>query len=154
MAWWNKLFGADQTGRVDYYDEGLALLGDGKFHEALTSFRLALKEHPGDPVILQQIAIAYTRIGMTDEAAKTYRHVLNKDPLASGAHYGLAFLLLRAGHKEEAMTHLKAFLDNPPGEGDAAQHVAHARTTLTQLTAGGSAEEAVEKPEPENNELF
>ena len=159
MAWWNKLFGSDQTNRVDYYDEGLVLLADGKFHEALTSFRLALKEHPWDPVILQQIAIAYTRIGMTDEAAKTYRHVLSKDPLASGAHYGLAFLLLRAGLKEEAMTHLKAFLDNPPGEGDALQHVAHARATLAQLAAGGSAEEAVERDdvergETENNELF
>ena len=150
MAWWNKLFGSDETGRVDYYDEGLALLADGKFHEALTSFRLALKEHPGDPVILQQIAIAYTRIGMTDEAAKTYRHVLIKDPLASGAHYGLAFLLLRAGHKDEAMSHLRAFLDHPPHDSDAAQHISHARSTLAQLGAGGAPEEAAS----ENNELF
>jgi Flp pilus assembly protein TadD len=77
MAWWQKLFGSEEASRVDYYDEGLALLSEGKFHEALTSLRLALKEHPGDPVILQQIAIAYTRIGMTDEAAKTYRIPLN-----------------------------------------------------------------------------
>jgi tetratricopeptide (TPR) repeat protein len=153
MAWWNKLFGSDETSRVDYYDEGLALLTEGKFHEALTSFRLALKELPGDPVILQQIAIAYTRIGMTDEAAKTYRHVLSKDPLASGAHYGLAFLLLRAGQKEEAMSHLRSFLDHPPSDGDAAQHISHARSTLSQLDAGET------PPTPEdtgsvNNELF
>jgi tetratricopeptide (TPR) repeat protein len=154
MTWWNKLFGPDETARVDYYDEGLALLADGKFHEALTSFRLALKEHPGDPVVLQQIAIAYTRIGMTDEAAKTYRHVLSKDPRASGAHYGLAFLLLRAGHREEAMHHLQAFLDNPPSNGDAAQHISHARTTLAQLAAGGDAESSHEDGTPENNELF
>ena len=62
MAWWNKLFGCERSGRVDYYDEGLALLGEGKLHEALTSLQLALKEQPGDPVILQQIAIVYTRI--------------------------------------------------------------------------------------------
>src|SRR5690606_39592491 len=98
MTWWNRIFGGqDDAERVDYYEEGYALLSEGKFHEALTSFRLALKESPGDPVVLQQIAIAYTRIGMTEEAAKTYRHVLSKDPRASGAHYGLAFLLLRAG---------------------------------------------------------
>lgn len=149
MGWLNKLFGSDETSRVDYYDEGLSLLSEGKFHEALTSFRLALKEQPGDPVILQQIAISYTRIGMTDEAAKTYRHVLTKDPTASGAHYGLAFLLLRAGHKEEAMTHLRAFLENPPRDGDAAQHVSHARTTLAQLAEGADPERA-----GENNELF
>jgi tetratricopeptide (TPR) repeat protein len=147
MAWWNKLFGSEDSSRVDYYDEGAALLAEGKFHEALTSFRLALKDQPGDPVILQQIAIAYTRIGMTDEAAKTYRHVLNKDPGASGAHYGLAFLLLRAGKRDEAIHHLQAFLDNPPHGGDAQQHISHARATLEQL-ARGEAGPAV------NNELF
>ena len=83
MSVWKKLFGGDdEGGRVDYYDEGMELLVEGKFHEALTSLRLALKEQPGDPVVLQQIAIAYTRIGMTDEAAKTYRHVLQKATLA------------------------------------------------------------------------
>jgi tetratricopeptide (TPR) repeat protein len=149
MSWLNKIFGSDETSRVDYYDEGLSLLSEGKFHEALTSFRLALKEHPGDPVILQQIAISYTRIGMTDEAAKTYRHVLNKDPVASGAHYGLAFLLLRAGHKTEAITHLRAFLEHPPRDGDAEQHVSHARATLSQHV-----EESDPRRAGENNELF
>ncbi len=64
MAWWNKVFGTSgETERVAYYDEGLSLLADDKVHEALTSFRLALKASPGDIVVLQQIAIAYTRIG-------------------------------------------------------------------------------------------
>ena len=66
-------------------------------HEALTSFRLALRESPNDTDVLQQIAVTYTRIGMTDEAMKTYRRVLELKPHAAGAHYGLAFLLLQAG---------------------------------------------------------
>lgn len=136
MAWWNKLFGSDDPGRVDYYEEGLDLLAQGKFHEALTSFRLALKEAPGDPVVLQQIAIAYTRIGMVEEAAKTYRHVLQKDARAGGAHYGLAFLLLRSGETEEAAEHLRAFLRHPPGGSEAEEHVAHARATLTRIEDG------------------
>ncbi len=135
MSVWQRLFGGDEEeGRVDYYDEGMELLSDGKFHEALTSFRLALKGQPGDPVVLQQIAIAYTRIGMTDEAAKTYRHVLQKDPEASGAHYGLAFLLIRSGQMKEAIPHLKAFLADPPSGTTASQHTSHAEATLAQLT--------------------
>lgn len=143
MSWWNKLFGGDGGSRVDYYDEGMALLADGKAHEALTSFRLALKEAPGDPVVLQQIAIAYTRIGMTDEAAKTYRHVLQKEPDSPGAHYGLAFLLLRSGQEEDAIHHLKAFLENPPSGGRGTEHVSHARATLAELSglAAGDADE-------------
>jgi len=134
MAWWKKLIGGeDDSDKVDYYSEGLALLREGRFHEALTSFRLALKEAPGDVVILQQIAIAYTRIGMTEEATKTYRHVLQKEPDASGAHYGLAYLLLRKGEDEEAIGHLEAFLANPPRGPEAGEHVAHARGTIRQL---------------------
>lgn len=135
MSVWKKIFGGESgEERVDYYDEGMELLTEGKFHEALTSLRLALKEQPGDPVVLQQIAIAYTRIGMTDEAAKTYRHVLQKDPKASGAHYGLAFLLIRSGQMADAIPHLKAFLADPPTGTTANQHVAHAEATLAQLT--------------------
>ncbi len=135
MAWWNKIFGASgQTERVAYYDEGLALIAQDKVHEALTSFRLALKASPGDVVVLQQIAIAYTRIGMTDEAEKTYRHVLQKDSAAAGAHYGLAFLLVRSGRDSEAVPHLRAFLENAPAGQEASEHVSHARETLAGLT--------------------
>jgi Flp pilus assembly protein TadD len=134
MTWWKKLLGADQDSeRVDYYEEGLALLREGRFHEALTSLRLALKEAPGDIVVLQQIAIAYTRIGMTEEASKTYRHVLQKDPAAAGAHYGLAYLLLRRGEEVEAAKHLESFLGTPPSGPEAAEHISHARSTLAQL---------------------
>jgi tetratricopeptide (TPR) repeat protein len=136
MAFWKKLLGDDGPRSVDYYQEGVDLLRDGKFHEALTSFRLALKESPGDAVVLQQIAICYTRIGMNEEAAKTYRHVLQKDPRAAGAHYGLAFILLRSDRPEESIPHLEAFLSNAPRGADAGAHVEHARMKLAQLRAG------------------
>lgn len=140
MSFLRKIFGgpggADQ---VDYYEEGLALAQEGKFHEALTSFRLALKEEPGDPIVLQQIAIAYTRIGMEEEAIKTYRHVLNRTPDSPGAHYGLAFLLLRHGARGEAIGHLEAFLAQSPTDEDARDHVVHARRTLQELQSEGFA---------------
>jgi tetratricopeptide (TPR) repeat protein len=84
MAFWKKILGSDGPKPIDYYEEGKDLFAAGKFHEALTSFRLALKASPGDVLVLQEIAMCYTRIGMTEEAAKTYRHVLQKDPDAAG----------------------------------------------------------------------
>ncbi len=135
MAWWNKVFGSSgKAERVAYYDEGLTLIAEDKIHEALTSFRLALKASPGDVVVLQQIAIAYTRIGMMEEAEKTYRHVLQKDPQAAGAHYGLAFLLVRSSRESEAVPHLRAFLEHAPAGREASEHVTHARDTLAGLT--------------------
>ncbi len=138
MAWWNKLFGADsEPDDVDYYREGLELMRTGNYHEALTSFRLAQREAPDDTAVMQQIAIAYTRIGMTEEAARTYRGVLSREPDEPGAHYGLAFLLLSEGKSDEAAEHLRAFLEQPPGGGEAERHLAHARDTLAQIEAGG-----------------
>lgn len=142
MSVWKKIFGNEEQDRVDYYEEGLQLMKVGKYHEALTSFRLALREDPRDATVLQQIAITYTRIGMTDEAIKTYRSVLEKDAAASGAHYGIAFLLLKDGRPAEAMDHLRSFLNNPPSGTDAQRHVAHARETLAQLAAEARSSEA------------
>jgi len=138
MAFWKKILGTEANQPVDYYDEGVGLLADGRFHEALTSFRLALKASPGDAIVLQQIAICYTRIGMVDEAAKTYRHVLQKDPSSAGAHYGLAFILLRSDQSHESIEHLEAFLSHAPGGEDAGAHVEHARWTLAQLREQGT----------------
>ncbi len=156
MAWWQKVFGASdqQPGQVAYYDEGLALIAEDKIHEALTSFRLALKASPGDVVVLQQIAMAYTRIGMTDEAEKTYRHVLQKDPQSAGAHYGLAFLLVRSGRESEALPHLRAFLENAPAGQEASEHVSHARETLAGLTGEAGRAEKSEALDPGPDELF
>ena len=134
MDFIKKLFnGSESSEKVDYYREGLELLRAGRYHEALTSFRLAQREQPQDVATLQQIAITYTRIGMTEEAAKTYRAVLERDPTAVGAHYGLAFLLLTEGKTPEAVSHLRRFLESPPDQPEAQQHVDHARATLARL---------------------
>jgi Flp pilus assembly protein TadD len=141
MSWLTNLIGGRSDSRekeTDYYEEGAALLLQEKFHEALTSFRLALRESPNDTDVLQQIAVTYTRIGMTDEAIKTYRRVLELKPHASGAHYGLAFLLLQQGSSQDAaVAHLRAFLARPPASPNAARHVAHAKQTLAEITGEG-----------------
>lgn len=133
MGFWKKLFDAESDDKVDYYGEGLGLLNAGKYHEALTSFRLALRDAPNDAAVLQQMAITYTRIGMTDEAIKTYRTVLATHARAAGAHYGLAFLMLQSGRKDVAIEHLRVFLASPPDGPDAQRHIDHARHTLEAL---------------------
>jgi Tfp pilus assembly protein PilF len=137
MSWWSNLIsgrsGAEDDS-PDYYQEGLDLLRQEKLHEALTSFRLALREDPRDTDVLQQIAVTYTLVGQADESVRTYRRVLELKPHASGAHYGLAFLLLQRGEMDEAVSHLRAFLARPPEIAEAARHIAHARSTLAELT--------------------
>ena len=128
--------------RLDYLSEALALERQGDYDAALTSYRLALRDRPNDPRILQNMAIAYSRIGQLDEAIRAYRRALELNPELAGAHYGLAFLLLKRGDSANAAEHLNAFLANPPKSAEAERWIRHARQTLGRLQLRGDARDA------------
>lgn len=144
MPWW-KFWEGEEGGKEtpDYYEEGVSLARQERYHEALTSFRLALRERPDDPATLEQMAVVYTQIGVTDEAVKLYRRALSLRN-SPAAHYGIAFLLLRRGAPEEAAEHLGAFLRAAPSGPDAEQHVRHARETLERLEREAPSEDPPE----------
>ena len=141
MGFWRRLFSgtsADDLSpqRLDYLNEALALERQGDYDAALTSYRLALRDHPNDARILQNMAIAFTKTRRYDEAIRHYRRALELDTGLAGAHYGLAFLLLKRGDPDGAAQHLKAFLANPPKGPDGQKWVAHATDALRDLGAG------------------
>lgn len=119
--------------RLDYLNEALALERQGDYDAALTSYRLALRDHPNDPKILQNMAIAYSRTQRLDDAIRCYRRALELAPELAGAHYGLAFLLLKREDRAGAVGHLEAFLEKAPPTGDTARWIDHARQTLVEL---------------------
>jgi tetratricopeptide (TPR) repeat protein len=137
MSWWSRLTGgkseSEARGRVDYLTEALALERQGDYDAALTSYRLALRDRPNDQRVLQNMAIAFSRTGQQEEAVRCYRRALEIDPSLSGAHYGLAFLLLKRGDVDGAAEHLERFLGHPPTSGDSQRWIAHARRTLAEL---------------------
>lgn len=138
MSFWQRLFGGAKDenlkpARLDYVNEALALERQGDFAAALTSYRLALREHPNDARIFVNMAIAYTKTGQPDEAVRQYRRALEIDDSLTGAHYGVAFLLLKRGERDAASAHLREFLARPPKGPDAERWIGHARETLGQL---------------------
>ena len=143
MSWWRRLLGSSDRDlrpqRLDYLSEALALERQGDVDAALTSYRLALRDRPNDAKILQNMAIAYSRTGRQEEAIRSYNRALEVDPMLAGAHYGLAFLLLKRSDSDGARSHLRAFLDHPPSDADAAQWIQHARETFERLESGEQA---------------
>jgi len=142
MGFWRRLLGgsgADDIApqRLDYLNEALALERQGDFEAALTSYRLALRDHPNDARILQNMAIAFTKTRRIDEAIRHYRRALELDRDLAGAHYGLAFLLLKRGDPDGATQHLRAFLAHPPKGPDAQRWIEHATQALRDLGGGG-----------------
>jgi Flp pilus assembly protein TadD len=144
MSWWRRLTGgnvhaAPKPQKLDYLSEALALERQGDYDAALTSYRLALRDRPSDPRILQNMAIAFSKTGRLEDAVRCYRRALDLDPELSGAHYGLAFLLLKRGDATGAEEHLTAFLARAPRSAEAERWVSHAKVALDQLRSGTSA---------------
>lgn len=119
----------------DFYEEGVELVRQELYHEALTSFRLCLKYNPRHPATLEQMAVVYTHIGLTDDAVRAYGAALEERPRSAAAHYGLAFLLLKRGAEREATRHLQEFLAYARGDREEPRHLEHARRTLQRLGA-------------------
>jgi len=137
MNWWRRLVGgsSERTTRpTDFLAEALDLESRGDYANALTSYRLALRERPDDLGVLQNIAIAFSKTGQPEEAIRTYRRALQLDAESLGSHYGLAFLLLKRGDTAHAAMHLESFLQGSTEQDPAsAQFRAHAQRTLAQL---------------------
>lgn len=139
MSWWKRILTGEDASvkpqRLDYLNEGLALERQGDFEGAVTSYQLALRDEPSSVKVLQYIAIALSKTARHEEAIRHYRRALELSPDLPGAHYGLAFLLLRRGDATRAADHLRAFLAKPPRDPEMARWVGHAREALERLTA-------------------
>ena len=147
MGFWRRLFGGLSPDdlkpqRLDYLNEALALERQGDYDAALTSYRLALRDHPTDGRILQNMAIAFTKTRRLDEAIRHYRRALELDDGLAGAHYGLAFLLMKRGDPDGAAQHLRRFLSNPPRGPDAQRWIEHATGALREIDAPATAPSA------------
>ncbi|MDO8502844.1 MAG: tetratricopeptide repeat protein [Gemmatimonadaceae bacterium] len=156
MSFWSRFSGGkpkSEQKRLDYLSEGLALERQGDYEAALTSYQLALRDQPTNHRVLQNMAIAYSRTGRQTEAIRCYRRALEIQPKLSGAHYGLAFLLLRRGETDNAAFHLESFLMDPPApSAEADRWIRHARETLERIKttdepAQGNKLESEEFPE-------
>jgi Flp pilus assembly protein TadD len=156
MSFWSRFSGGkskSEQKRLDYLSEGLALERQGDYEAALTSYALALRDQPTNHRVLQNMAIAYSRTGRTSEAIRCYRRALEIQPKLSGAHYGLAFLLLRRGEVDNAAFHLESFLMDPPApSAEADRWIRHARETLERLRSADDAPPAV-APELKSDEF-
>ncbi len=147
MSFWRRLLGKEDAEplrpqRLDYLNEGLALERQGDYDAALTSYRLAYRDNPNDARILMNMAIACTKTGQPEEAIRHYRRALELDESLGGAHYGVAFLLLKRGDTQAAAHHLRAFLARPPKGADAERWIRHAETALREI-AGSPAPETL-----------
>ncbi len=77
-------------------DQGVQLIREGRFEEALLRLEEAHRVAPRDPAIENLLGITETKLGHVDEADSHYRNAIRLDPSQAAPHRNLGFNLLTA----------------------------------------------------------
>ncbi len=95
---------AEPVGQLAF---GAEMAGRGLWSEALFRFRQAEKEQPGDPRILNNIAVSLEALGLYEEALETYRQAVEQAPSMETAKRNYArfvefYQAYRGGEEDDA----------------------------------------------------
>lgn len=99
--------------------QGLQLILQGRYEEALEIEEAAIKLSPRDPNAYSYRGSALFQLGRVEEALASYNHVVRLAPNAAVAHYNRANALQRLRQYEEALLSLKRSLKLQPKYTDA-----------------------------------
>ena len=87
---------------------GYALLGAGRYEEALDEFEAYVRVAPREPNPFDSLGEAYLVMGAPDQAVDSYSRALTIDPTFAGSHIGRAWSLASLGRYDDAI------LEGPP----------------------------------------
>jgi tetratricopeptide (TPR) repeat protein len=87
---------ASMSAQSTALDEGVRLIRDGQFDQALAKLEEAHRTAPRNATIENLLGITETKLGHIDEATIHYRNAIRLDPLQAAPHKNLGFNLLTA----------------------------------------------------------
>jgi hypothetical protein len=96
-----------------------AAMAAGQFAAAADWYRMAIARTPGDVVLRYNLATAYFRAGLYDDAANQFEQVANADPMDEEAWLFLGYAESRAGRPSEARIAWEKVLEINPTNANA-----------------------------------
>jgi tetratricopeptide (TPR) repeat protein len=99
----------------DLLKRGHALLEARHHAQAAIVLERADRLEPDKQSILEALGRAYFNSGQHDRSRATFERLLELDPSAHYAHFGLGQSLKRLGRRDEAGTHLRLAVALSPG---------------------------------------
>jgi Flp pilus assembly protein TadD len=97
----------DRESAYELLQRGQDLLLQRHFAQAATVLERADREEPGKASILEALGRAYYNSAQHERARETFEQLLELDPSAHYAHFGLGQSLKQLGRRDEARTHLR-----------------------------------------------
>ena len=97
----------DRDSAYELFQRGSQMLADRHPGAAAVLLERALALEPGKASILEALGQAYFNQGSHELAAERFGAIVDADPLAHYAHFGLGLSHARLGHGRVALRHLK-----------------------------------------------
>ena len=97
----------ERDSAYDLFQRGSRMLADRHPGAAAVLLERALKLEPGKASILEALAQAYFNVGSHELAADRFAEIVDADPLAHYAHFGLGLSRARLGDRPAARRHLR-----------------------------------------------
>jgi Tfp pilus assembly protein PilF len=97
----------ERESAYDLFQRGSQLLADHHPGAAAVLLERCLAMEPGKASILEALARAYFDQGAHAEAAERFQAIIDADPLAHYAHFGLGLSMARLGNLAAGRRHLR-----------------------------------------------
>lgn len=106
----------DSLNPLFYYNLAyINLLADSN-RQAITNLKHSLSLQPGNIDALNNLGLAYRRVGQDDSAAAAYQSIINLYPQYAQAYYNRAMLRIANNQPDSAATDLERFLEYRRGD--------------------------------------
>ena len=101
--------------KVRFYNEdGLHLFQQGDYTSARDNFLAAIALTPEDAALYYNVGECYDRLGDNARAERYYNDCLSRDINHAECRHALASLLVREGHRDDAVRMVQAWLAREP----------------------------------------
>ncbi|WP_030167322.1 tetratricopeptide repeat protein [Spirillospora albida] len=117
-------------GVYEWYTRGLELLRAGSASAAVQLLARAADAEPGSHSIREALGRAQFGARLFDDAAASFRRIVEEEPAEDYARFGLGLALSRLGDFEAAVEQLALAAAMRPDNRDYARALQHARATL------------------------
>ncbi|KAB2339941.1 tetratricopeptide repeat protein [Actinomadura rudentiformis] len=121
---------APDGGVYEWYTRGLELLRSGSPAAAVQLLTRAAEAEPTSRSVREALARAQYGARLFDEAAASFRWIVEADPAEDYALFGLGLSLSRMGEFEAAVEHLALAVAMRPDNKDYSKALRHVRATL------------------------
>lgn len=139
-----------KRGKVGLLERGSAAVREGRFADAIASYRQMIVLYPSDPIAYMYLGVALAKAGKNSESLQQYTHAAQLDPNNASVQYNLGILLIDIGKEEQAIPHFQEAIRLDPGF--AAAHFQLANLLMRQKKDGEAGREygIVASLEPRN----